>query len=372
MTKKVKILYLIQLPPPVHGVSTINEFVFHNALINENIEKHLLEIKFSNDITELRRPTLAKIIQYFKLILQLSKNLKEINPDYVYFSIMPVGKGFWRDLVFVRQIRNRGIRLIYHLHNRGIEQGSGNSILRKLYRYVFHDSIVIHLSEKLLRQEILRLKLKTIQTVVIPNGVPRVNFKSHENQDTSTRLLYISNLFPAKGIFELLHIMNDLQKEHAGFRLRIAGTFWRSKYMVKMKGMIDRYGLNEVISLEGPVYGDEKWKLYQDADVFIFPSQFKEECFPLVVLEAMQFGLPVIASRIGAIPEIIEHGVHGLLFHPADRAGFVRAIKEIIGQKDQMQKMGLAAREKYLEHYTETHLEKNLRNLYDNYLTHIR
>lgn len=365
-------MYFIQLPPPVHGVSSINEFVYNNKLINENINKHLLEIKFSNDITELRKTNLLKIRLFFKLLLQLDRTLKQIDPDYVYFSIMPVGKGFWRDLLFVRQIRKRGVRLIYHLHNRGIEQRSGNFILRKLYRYVFHDSIVIHLSEKLLTQEILSLKLETIQTVVVPNGVPRINFRSYENQDPSTRLLFISNLFPAKGIFELLHIMNDLQKEQAGFRLRIAGTFWRSKYRVKMKGMIDRFGLNEVISLEGPVYGDEKWKLYQDADVLIFPSQFKEECFPLVVLEAMQFGLPVIASRIGAIPEIVEHGVHGLLIHPADRAGFVKAIKEIISQKDQMQKMGLAARKKYLERYTETHLENNLRNLYDHYLTHLR
>ena len=104
MTEKIKILYLIQLPPPVHGVSSINEFVYQNARINENMEKHLLEIKFSNDISELRKTTLSKIMHFFKLLLHLRNTLKQINPDYVYFSIMPVGKGFWRDLLFVRQI----------------------------------------------------------------------------------------------------------------------------------------------------------------------------------------------------------------------------------------------------------------------------
>jgi len=65
MTKKVTILYFIQLPPPVHGVSLVNNFVYQNALINENIEKHLLEIKFSDEISELRRTTLRKIIYFF-------------------------------------------------------------------------------------------------------------------------------------------------------------------------------------------------------------------------------------------------------------------------------------------------------------------
>jgi len=372
MTKKVKILYLIQLPPPVHGVSSVNDFVYHNTLINKNIEKHLLEIKFSDDITELRKTTLRKIRHFFRLIRQLGKTLKQINPDFVYFSIMPVGKGFWRDLLFVRQIRKRGIRPIYHLHNRGIEPRSGNFIFRKLYRYVFHDSIVIHLSENLLVKEISGLKLKNVRTAVIPNGVPLINFKYRKKQDSSTSLLFVSNLFPSKGIYELVHIMQDLRNEQSNVNLQIVGAFWRSKYRKKMKGMIDKYGLNEVVSLAGPVFGDEKWKQYQDADVFIFPSQFKQECFPLVVLEAMQFGLPVIASRIGAIPEIIEHGVDGFLLNPGDQAGFVGAVRELINQKEQLCKMGLAARKKYLEYYTDSHLEQNIRNLYDNYITHIR
>lgn len=372
MTQKVTILYFIQLPPPVHGVSSVNEFVYHNAWINENIKKHLLEIKFSDDISELRRTTLRKIRHFFRLIQLLNKTLKQINPDYVYFSIMPVGKGFWRDLFFVRQIKKRGVRPIYHLHNRGIERRSGNFIFRKLYQYVFQDSIVIHLSENLLMQEISPLKIKNVQTAVIPNGVPKIDFKSREKPDSPTRLLFISNLFPSKGIYELLHIMKELRNQQANVRLQIAGTFWRSNYQKKMTGMIDNYRLNEVVSLVGPVFGDEKWKQYRDADVFIFPTQFKEECFPLVVLEAMQFGLPIIASNIGAIPEIIEHGVDGFLFHPEDLSGFVRAISELNDQKDKLKKMGLAARNKYMEHYTDAHLEKNIRDLYDNYLTYIR
>ena len=371
MKRKVKILYLIQLPPPIHGVSTINDFIYHNELINKNIDKYLIEIRFARDITELRKASFRKIWLFFRLIRQLKNTLNVIRPDYVYFSIMPVGKGFWRDLLFVRQIRKSGVIPVYHLHNRGIEKRSGNVIFRRLYRFVFQDSIVIHLSENLLDREILRLKLNHVHTEVIPNGVPRVELNIREKPDSPTRLLFVSNLFPSKGIYALLRIMQVLRDEKPDVRLKIGGAFWRDKYRHKMNGMIEKLGLDGTVSLAGPVMGEEKWDLYREADIFVFPSRFREECFPLVVLEAMQFGLPVIASGIGAIPEIIEHGVEGYLYNPEDDVGFAGGIRLLTEQKDRMKKMGSAARAKYLQNYTASHLEKRFMNLYDNYLSDI-
>jgi hypothetical protein len=142
MRKRIKILYFIQLPPPVHGVSTINDFIYHNALINENIDKHLVEIKFSNELTELRKTTFRKIIHFFRIQRQLKQAIKQTGPDFIYFSIMPVGKGFWRDIGFVRLIRKQGVKIIYHLHNRGMEKHAGNLIFRKLYQYIYQDSII--------------------------------------------------------------------------------------------------------------------------------------------------------------------------------------------------------------------------------------
>jgi glycosyltransferase involved in cell wall biosynthesis len=372
MTGKMRILYFIQLPPPVHGVASINEFIFNNKLINEEIDKHLLEIKFSEEIAQLRKTTLRKIKLFFKLKRRLGKTLKQTDPDYVYFSIMPVGKGFWRDLLFVRQIKKSRTRTIYHLHNRGMERHKRSFIFRRLYEYIFSDSIIIHLSEILMEREIGGLNLNNSRTLVIPNGVPLVHIESGKKLVSSTRLLFVSNLFPAKGIYELLRIMQDLRNEGADVELHIVGAFMRSKYKEKFVRMMYKSGLGGSVHLLGPKYGEEKWKEYLEADIFIFPSGFKQECFPLVVLEAMQFGLPVIASRVGAIPEIIDHGENGLIIPVSDHDGFVGAVRELTGQKERLQKMGQAARQKYLDQYTDSHLEKNIRNLYDNYLIDIR
>ena len=372
MRKQIKILYFIQLPPPVHGVSTINDFIYHNALINENIDKHLVEIKFSNELTELRKTTFRKIIHFFRILRQLKQSIKQTEPDYVYFSIMPVGKGFWRDILFVRQIRKQGVKIIYHLHNRGIEKRAGNLIFRKLYQYIYQDSIIIHLSESLMRKEIGGLNLRSSLTRVIPNGVPVVDLIQREKEDSITRILFLSNLFPDKGMFDLLQIMKILQDKRTDARLHIVGEFMRNGYRKRFIKMIDRYGLNGSVYLKGPKFGDEKWKVYQDSDIFLFPTRFKQESFPLVVLEAMQFGLPVIASRIGAIPEIINHGKNGFTFDPSDHEGFAGVIMELIDQKEILHRVGMAGKQNFLENYTTVHLERNIRDLYENYLADIR
>lgn len=368
MRKQVRILYFIQLPPPVHGVSTINDFIYHNALINENIEKHLVEIKFSNRLTELRKTTFRKLIQFFRIHRQLNDTLKKTGPDYVYFSIMPVGKGFWRDLLFVRLIRKRGVKIIFHLHNRGIEDLAGNLLFRKLYQYIYQDSIIIHLSESLMRKEIGGLNLKGSLPRVIPNGVPVVELTPREKEGSINNILFVSNLFPDKGMFDLLQIMKILKGNRMDTRLYVVGEFMRHGYRKRFLKMIDRFGLHESVFLRGPKFGDEKWKAYQDADLFLFPTRFRQESFPLVVLEAMQFGLPVLTSRMGAIPEIINHGENGFIFDPSDHEGFAGVILELIEQKEMLRSIGLAARQKFLDNYTTVHLEKNMRELYENCL----
>ncbi|GAI23567.1 unnamed protein product, partial [marine sediment metagenome] len=233
-------------------------------------------------------------------------------------------------------------------------------------------SIIIHLSESLMREEIGGLNLTSSMTKVIPNGVPVVNLTQREREDSITRILFVSNLFPDKGIFDLLQIMKILQDNGTDARIHIVGEFMRNGYRKRFIKMIDRYGLNESVYLRGPKFGDEKWKEYQQSDIFLFPTRFKQESFPLVVLEAMQFGLPVLASRIGAIPEIINHGENGFTFDPSDHEEFAGVIRELIDQKEILQRVGMAGRQKFLENYTTVHLEKNIRDLYENYLADIR
>ena len=85
----------------------------------------------------------------------------------------------------------------------------------------------------------------------------------------------------------------------------------------------------------------------------------------MFILEAMQTGLPVVASKIGAIPEIIENGIHGLLAEPEDLNGFADHIERLIKHPGERKKLGLAAKKRFEEKYTLDHFEKRLKIILD-------
>jgi len=316
--RKIKILYFIQLPPPVHGVSIINKQVYTSEIINRGINKSLLEIKFSDRISHLRKFSLYKIVRFIGLSFNLAARIRKFRPDYIYFSLMPVGKGFWRDLIFVIIIKLFRITPVYHLHNKGIKKRSGFFFMKWLYRFVFKNSYIIHLSDKLLENEILRLGIKNAKTKVIPNGIQREDISESRGKDDRFDILYLSNLFPEKGFMELIEVFSRLAREYQGIFLSIAGGFPDIKTRRELKKLIIEYNLKERIYLAGPKYGEEKQKLYSQADLFVFPSFFRQECFPLVILEAMQAGLPIITTEEGAIPEIIDNEINGIIIKQKD------------------------------------------------------
>ena len=224
MQKKRRILYFIQLPPPVHGVSVINSKVYNSSTINRFYDKQLLEIRFSDRISELRRITISKIIRFVVLVIKLCASLIISPPDGVYFSIMPVGKGFYRDAVFVFIMKLFRRKIVFHLHNQGIHNRLKSRMNRFLYHKVFNNSTIIHLSQKLVEKEFGKLDLKNANFFVIPNGISyegTTQVKDNGRRGNHLRLVFVSNLFPEKGIFELLRAFQILRKKYTQISLSV-------------------------------------------------------------------------------------------------------------------------------------------------------
>jgi glycosyltransferase involved in cell wall biosynthesis len=105
------------------------------------------------------------------------------------------------------------------------------------------------------------------------------------------------------------------------------------------------------------------WELYRRARCLIVPSLWFEMC-PMAILEAMAHGVPVIASRIGGLPELVDDGVTGLLFDPGDPQDLARAVAALWRDPDLCRRLGWAARERALAAHGRATYRENLLGVY--------
>jgi len=162
--------------------------------------------------------------------------------------------------------------------------------------------------------------------------------------------LFVGRLAPEKGLATLMGAWGRLRTP---FPLRIVGTG-------PMEAEVRSWAaLNPNVEHLGPKTSQEVFALMQDAYVLIFPSTWYEG-FGRVAIEAFATGLPVIASRLGSMEEVIADGRTGLHFAPGSCEDLVMKVEWALAHQGEMAKMGKAARQEYLAKYTGEHCERQL------------
>lgn len=362
-----KILFLVQLPPPVHGTSIVNNYVVSSKLILSKYQCQALALRFGDNLEDIGKPSLKKAGLLISTFVKLIGKLIFFRPHLVYFTIAPSGAAFYRDFLYSIVIKISGCKLLLHIHGKGFEEGSKKS---RLYRFVcrkfFPNTYCIHLSESL-KNDVPVSNIR--KRYVVPNGIPAVNTNSikREVNDNITHLLYISNYVQAKGVLDLIDAIEKVVHHNNRFHLRLVGKPF-DLTVDYLNDYIRKKDLSSFITVCGPQYDNAKFDELRNADVFIFPTYYTNEAFPLVLLEAFDFGLPCITTTQGGIPDIVENGVTGLLVQPRNIESLAEQIIYMLNNGDLLNVMGKNARQKFLEKYTLPVFEKNLTDVFDDIL----
>jgi len=163
---------------------------------------------------------------------------------------------------------------------------------------------------------------------VVHNGVSSCPTLPKRPDPSGTWTIGTVALFrPRKGIEVLLHAIHQLRREGIPVRLLAVGPFETPRYESRVKSLAVRLGLEDAVSWTG--FTPHVDSLLSKMDLFVLPSLFGEG-LPMVVLEAMALGVPVVASRVEGIPEVIRNGKDGLLVPPGSPANLADSIKGII------------------------------------------
>lgn len=356
-----RICFLVQLPPPVHGSANISKILVESPIINNAFNLTVIPLHFAKDNKQLGFFSLSKVAKMIGYGLRLISVLRSFKPDVVYFTVSPKGLSFYRDVCYVFILKLWKSKIVYHLHVKGIKEESEESSLKKiLYKCIFKNTYVITLSD------MLAYDLEAVygkQPFIVNNGIQNVIHDDNILSRPASRkpkILFLSNLMKLKGVFVLLQALVLLKRKTQHFHAVIAGNN-ADLTRTDVENFIAANNIADCVVVKNGMYATEKYEAFKDAYLFVHPTL--NDAFPLVILEAMQFGLPVISTIEGSIPEIVDDGVTGILIAKNDAQALAEKIEYLLREGDTARKMGSAGRAKFLAEYTSEKMEQNVKEV---------
>jgi glycosyltransferase involved in cell wall biosynthesis len=215
---------------------------------------------------------------------------------------------------------------------------------------LFHDNVSLFIAlTPFAKAKLMLAGFRENQIVIVPN--PASVNESAANSSEGKYVAFAGRLSPEKGLDTLLAAAAQMPD----VPFKVAGD---GPILSELKARAPRN-----VEFLGKIGSDELPKFYGKARLLVVPSVWFEQ-FPMVVLEAMARGLPVIASRIGGLPGIIEDGVTGSLFEPGNSVALMHEVRRLWEDPLLCSRMGSAGRQKALQEYTEEAYFQNLMAVY--------
>ena len=271
------------------------------------------------------RRLLSTIVSIARFYVSLARG------KVVYIPIAPTLLGFARDALMIWGASLLGRRILLHFHGGGYRlffDSLSWPIQRVVKATLRRAGSIIVLADKM-RADFSFVDSTSTRIEVVPNGlsissVGSRNVTAKQFRGEPIRILYLSNMIESKGYLDVLEACRLLRDNYRiPFYCTFCGEFIRTVVdrsdgpedyaEARFRNMISSTGLDNLVSYLGSVRGETKWKMLSEADLFVLPSYYPWEGQPISIIEALAFGLPVIATRYRGIPDLVVHGYNGIL-----------------------------------------------------------
>ena len=323
-SKKMKIL---MVGPKLNGKGGISSVV--KTYFESGYFKHTTYIETNTDRNKIAN-AVRLIIAITKLVVLL------FNKDYKIVHIhMASGISFIRKSIFVLISKLFGRKVIIHVHGGTFDNYvlNSNIIIREYLLHILNSAnLIITLSNEW-KSKLIKIGINKNKVCVLYNPVSILRIKKKTIRRKSVHILYLGKLCKQKGIYDLINVIKSQKK--GDFKYLLAGD----GDIEEVDRLINKYNLNEYVELLGWIKGKRKEQLLNSSDILVLPSYY--EGLPISILEAMAYKLPVISTKVGGIPEIVEDGYNGYLIKPGDNKDLLEKMEKLILNKPLRKKMGL-------------------------------
>jgi len=247
---------------------------------------------------------------------------------------------FWRKSVMALLARMAGVPVLFHLHGSEMQSfvGSLPAPLRGLVGWILaRQTRVIVLSQSW--ASYVHSISPRAHIEVLPNYVALPDMADLQAKPAGhVNLLFLGLVGHRKGVFDLLPAVAQVLEQHPSVRLIVGGN----GEVERAEAAVHALDIAHAVTLAGWVGGEDKLSYLRRADIYVLPSY--NEGLPMSLLEAMSWGVPVISTRVGGIPELVRDGEDGLLVNAGDVLALAAAIGRLAGNPEERLRMGQCAR----------------------------
>jgi len=339
-----KVLHIGPLPPPVGGMATVIQSL-------TQVLQNFIDIRVLNNVktTPINRSLLQGIIAQLRLLARLISLCLAWKPQIVHIHTCSWFT-FWRssaDVIIARLLRKR---VLLHIHGGEFKLflESLSPLKASMVRFIFFlcsKVIVLSHSWKLLLVDWCNPdKLEIVQ-----NGTsiePRQNLPT----DNVFMIVCFANYERRKGQLDLLNAVSTLKtQDNRQISVALLGTESEVGQRQTLLNLTNVLGLADQVFIPGPVTGKEKDAWWMKANCFCIPSY--NECMPMSMLEAMAKGIPVVASRVGGIPEMVEDQMEAFLYEAGDVSSLSSCLQRLLDNPEVAERLGCAGRDRQIRDF---------------------
>ena len=310
--------------------------------------------------TGVGRNVLTKSLAFTGALLSYKRLLG--NFDIIHLHISAKGS-FERKAIMASLAKLSGKKVILHEHSGKFAHDfeSGSRSYRDRVRSVFNgaDRVVV-LSEEWHDYFAENVVKDRDKLVVLHNGVsvPAKPCSPGLNQN----VLFLGRLDENKRPDMLMEASRDVLKESPDMQLFFGGDGDLGHYEIIAKEL----GIADRCEFVGWVTGEKKEELFSRSGIFCLPSKY--EAMPMSVMEAMAHGLPVVATRVGGVPQLIEDGADGVLIDVDDVESLGKSLRQLMGSAGERTRLGAVAREKIRRKFSEESTVNSMIDIYQELL----
>jgi glycosyltransferase involved in cell wall biosynthesis len=260
--------------------------------------------------------------------------------------------------------RRFGCRVVLHIHGAGFDDfaDSAGWFSRRLVRRCLSlADRVVALSEEW-RRRLQRIS-SSARITVIENAVAAIPTVRRMHGSNRCRFLLLARMDVWKGVDDLLDACVLLQNRSSAIFVTLSGPPGSAGDADALRAKIADRNLDTLVEYAGPVDGEGKGRLLAQTDVLVQPSH--QEGMPMAMLEALADGIPVVATRVGGIPDVITDGREGLLVPPRRPDLLAEAMHVLAGDAERRTRMSAQARALALSRFGAERFNHDLLRLYD-------